>query len=81
MTVCSLAALSQHLKMSLLRGREGGLRLATLLNALFSFAGTGDQKHTVDTSVFLISMHVVTSRRPGWLDKLVPEKPSSFCVS
>ena len=45
-TDCSLAALSQHLKMSWLRALKGGavgkLRLATLLKALFSFAGSGD---------------------------------------
>ena len=38
--------------MSWLRAREGGavgrLRLATLLNALLSFAGSRDQEHTVD---------------------------------
>ena len=37
--------------MSRLKVREGGaagkLRLAILLNALFSFAGSGDQEHTV----------------------------------
>ena len=42
-TVCSLAALSQHLKISWLRAREGGaadkLHLATLMNALFIFVG------------------------------------------
>ena len=82
---CSLAALSQRLKMSWLRAQVGGavgkLRLATLLNTLFSFAGSGDQVDTVDLSVFLVSMHVVPSRQPGWLDKLVDEQSSSFSVS
>ena len=67
--------------MSWLRAQEGGavgkLHLATLLNALFSFAGSGDHVH----KVILVSMHVVPSRRPGWLDKLVPEESSSFSVS
>ena len=58
-TVCSLAALSQRLKMSRLRAREGGaagkLHLATLLNALFSFFGSGNQKHTVDLSESFLS--------------------------
>ena len=45
-----------HITVLWLRAREGGaeggavdrLRLDTLLNALFSFAGSGDQEHTVD---------------------------------
>ena len=65
-TVCFLAALSHHLKMSWLRAREGGaagkLRLATLLNTVFSFAGSGDQENTVEISVFLVCMHVILSR-------------------
>ena len=61
MTDYSLAALSQRLKMSWLRAWEGGagrLRLATLLNALFSFASSADQEHTVDLpySFFLACM-------------------------
>ena len=69
-----------------LRAREGDaagkLCLATLLKALFNFASSGDQEHTVDLSrVFRVIMHVVPSRRPGWLDKLDPEESSSFCIS
>ena len=62
-TVCSLAALSHYLKMSWLRAREGGtagkLHLATLLNAVFSFAGSGDQENTVEISVFLVCMRTI----------------------
>ena len=56
---CSLAALSQRLKMSWLRAREGGavgrFRLATLLKVLLSFASSGDQEHTVDLSHSFLS--------------------------
>ena len=45
--------------MSWLRAREGGavgrLRLATLLNALLSFAGSRDHDHTVDLLEFFLS--------------------------
>ena len=84
-TDCSLAALSQRLNMSWLRAREDGavgrLCLATLLNALLSFAGSGDHEHSRCTRVLLVNMHVVLSRRPWCFNKLVPEQSSSFCAS
>ena len=53
-TDCSLAERSQCLTVSWVIVREaaaeGKLCLATLLNALFSFASSGDQEHTVDLS-------------------------------
>ena len=56
---CSLAALSQRLKMSWLKAREcgavGKLRLVTLLNALFSFASSGDQELTAELSESFLS--------------------------
>ena len=59
-TVCSLAALSQQLKISWLKvwedGAAGKLRWATLLNALFNFAGSGDQEHTVEISESFLSV-------------------------
>ena len=79
--VCSLAALSQLLKMSWLRGREGGaagkLHLAqpaerTIQLCQFRKPGT----HSGQIWVFPVSMHVVPSRRPGRLDKLVPGSPA-----
>ena len=36
--------------------------------------------HSDNIRVFLVCMHVVPSRRPGWFNKLVPEKFSSLCV-
>ena len=70
--------------MSWLRAREGRavgrLRLATQLKALFGLAGSGDQEHTGIVTVLLISMHPIPSGRPGRLDELIFEEPSSLCI-
>ena len=59
MYVCSLADLSQCLKVSWLMNREAGaegkLSLATLLKALLSFAGSGGQYNTFEVDVSFLS--------------------------